>query len=241
MRHPFVLLAGLCACTEPAVEITAEHVETAAQSVILTTKVPYWDVVPPTGQPPATGYTGVLPGEVLRVNATSPVYVELANPSYCAGHESIVKIESGFGAVLIHSDGGAPIDGYNEHIIRGEGASARFLSVGDSWLALPAQQPQPYFTVDPPAPMPPYAGTVAAPPATLVRVDATLPVHVELADPSSCLGHEVMIKEDGGGHESITVTSESGYPVNGNPQYIFMQESQPRRFVSVGSGWTAID
>jgi hypothetical protein len=137
MRHLFVLLAGVCACAEPAVEITSEPVATSEQGVIITTKVPYWDVVPPMGQPPDTGYTGVLPGQMLRINATSPVYVELSNPSYCYGHESIVKVVDGWDGVWVRADGGAAVEDMPEYFFMGGGNEVRrFLSTGETWVVV---------------------------------------------------------------------------------------------------------
>lgn len=137
MRHLFVLLAGLCACMEPTVDITAEPIKEAAQSVTMW-NITYWDVVPPLSDPPSAGETGGLPGQVLRIDATAPVYVELANPSYCYGHETIVEIEGGHERVSIVSDSGAPIAGDLGYYFTANGPETlRFVSVGDGWDLCP--------------------------------------------------------------------------------------------------------
>jgi hypothetical protein len=95
------------------------------------------EVTPVPPDPPATGGTGALAGQVLLINASSPVTVELQNPGSCLNREIVLKeVSGGVATIDVSADGGANVEGVATYSFSGALSYRRFVSTGDSWALI---------------------------------------------------------------------------------------------------------
>lgn len=95
------------------------------------------EVTPVPPGPPATGGTGALAGQVLLINASSPVTVELQNPGSCLNREIVLKeVSGGVATIDVSADGGANVEGVATYSFSGARSYRRFVSTGDSWALI---------------------------------------------------------------------------------------------------------